>query len=96
MEIVAAAREVPERLNVPRTSTGSGRSLLLIENGRVTGVVYSDGSGAEHTVHADADVIVSSGALVSPKLLMLSGIGPAEALAGHGISCVADLPGDAR
>ncbi|MER9916335.1 MULTISPECIES: GMC family oxidoreductase [unclassified Mesorhizobium] len=68
-------------------------SRLLIEKGRVTGVVYSDASGAEHTVHADADVIVSSGALVSPKLLMLSGIGPAEALAGHGISCVADLPG---
>jgi CRP-like cAMP-binding protein len=37
MEIVAAAREVPEQLNVPRTGAGSGRSLLLIENGRALG-----------------------------------------------------------
>jgi len=37
MEFVAAAREVPERLIVPRTSAGSGRSLLLIESGRAIG-----------------------------------------------------------
>jgi choline dehydrogenase len=65
---------------------------ILIENGRAVGVVYRK-DGVEHVVHADGEVIVSSGALVTPKLLMLSGIGPAEQLAEHGIECVADLPG---
>src|SRR5947208_1987501 len=58
MEIVAAAREVPERLNVPRTSTGSGRSLLLIENGRAIG-------GAPSLVQAltpaERETLVASG-----------------------------------
>jgi choline dehydrogenase-like flavoprotein len=68
-------------------------SRLLIEKERARGVVYTDAAGTQHTAHADADIIVSSGALVSPKLLMLSGIGPADELARHEISCVVDLPG---
>jgi len=68
-------------------------SRILIENGRARGVVYRDRRGAEHTVHADADIVVSSGALISPKLLMLSGIGPADELKALGIAAVADLPG---
>ncbi len=38
-------------------------------------------------------MIVAAGALVTPQLLMLSGIGPADQLRGHGIDCVVDLPG---
>ena len=42
---------------------------------------------------ADGEVIVAAGALVTPQLLMLSGIGPADQLRAHGIACLADLPG---
>ena len=38
-------------------------------------------------------MIVAAGALVTPQLLMLSGIGPADQLAAHGIACIVDLPG---
>ncbi|MBZ9759734.1 GMC family oxidoreductase [Mesorhizobium sp. CA8] len=71
----------------------SAARQLLIQNERAKGVIYTDQSGTEHEAYADGDVIVSSGALVSPKLLMLSGIGPAEELSRHDIACVVDLPG---
>ncbi|MDG4898441.1 GMC family oxidoreductase [Mesorhizobium sp. WSM4976] len=71
----------------------SAARRLVIQNERAKGVVYTDQSGTEHQAYADADVIVSSGALVSPKLLMLSGIGPADGLARHDIACIADLAG---
>jgi choline dehydrogenase-like flavoprotein len=67
-------------------------SRILVENSKAVGVTYRDASG-EHTARADAEIILSSGALVSPKLLMLSGIGPADQLAAHGIKCLVDLPG---
>ena len=68
-------------------------SRIVIENERAVGVVYTDASGDEHTAYAASEVIVSSGALVTPKLLMLSGIGPARELEAHGIQVVADLAG---
>ncbi|HVX80651.1 MAG TPA: GMC family oxidoreductase [Devosiaceae bacterium] len=67
-------------------------SRIVVEQGRATGVTYRDRAG-EHTARAAGDIVVTAGALVSPKLLMLSGIGPAEQLRGHGIDVVADLPG---
>lgn len=68
-------------------------SRIVVEHGRATGVVWRDAGGKEHTALADADVVVSAGALVTPQLLMLSGIGPADQLRRHGIAVVADLPG---
>ncbi|MER8485303.1 GMC family oxidoreductase N-terminal domain-containing protein [Mesorhizobium sp. M1322] len=65
---------------------------VVIQNRRAVGVTYNDGAG-ERTAFADSEIVVSSGALVTPKLLMLSGIGPADELAAHGIDVVADLPG---
>ncbi|MEM7443847.1 MAG: GMC family oxidoreductase N-terminal domain-containing protein [Pseudomonadota bacterium] len=65
---------------------------LVIENGKVTGVEFDTGKGRE-TAHASAEVIVTAGAFGSPKLLMLSGIGPADHLGELGIETVADLPG---
>lgn len=67
-------------------------SRILLEKGRATGVVYRDGRG-ERTVHADGTVVLAAGALVTPQLLMLSGIGPADHIATQGIDPVLDLPG---
>ncbi len=62
-----------------------------IENGRATGVRVLHG-GTEHVLRARSGVVVSAGTLNSPKLLMLSGVGPADELAAHGIPCHADSP----
>ncbi len=69
---------------------------INIENGVATGVTYRDRNGAECTAHADREVIVAAGALVTPQLLMLSGIGDAAQLKAFGIRCLADLPGVGR
>lgn len=71
---------------------------LLFTGSRVTGLEYLRGgtAGAKPTVqqvHVRREVIVSAGAVESPKVLMLSGIGPAEHLRAHGIPVVIDLPG---
>jgi choline dehydrogenase len=65
---------------------------LVVENGRCVGVDYTV-NGERTTVRADREVIVCGGAIETPKLLLLSGIGPADALAGLGIPVVVDLPG---
>ena len=63
-----------------------------IEDGRATGVEVSRG-GSVRLVRARAEVILAASAINSPKLLMLSGIGPAAHLADHGIAPVADRAG---
>ena len=68
-------------------------SKINIENGVAKSVTYRDSSGATRTAHADREIIVAAGALVTPQLLMLSGIGDAAQLKAHGIACLADLPG---
>lgn len=65
---------------------------IVIRNGRATGVEVRRG-GAVETIPAGREVILAASSLNSPKLLMLSGIGPAAHLAGHGIPLVADRPG---
>ena len=65
---------------------------VLIENGRAVGVeVVVDGQVRQ--VRCAGEVVVSAGAYESPKLLMLSGIGPADTLARHGIRTLVNLPG---
>ena len=63
-----------------------------IEKGRAVGVTIAQASGTE-SLRADREVIVSCGAIGSPRLLQLSGIGPADALKSAGVSVVHDLPG---
>ncbi|MDE4191144.1 choline dehydrogenase [Phaeobacter gallaeciensis] len=65
---------------------------IVIEEGRATGVEVERGGKVE-VIRANREVIVSASSLNSPKLLMLSGIGPAAHLAEHGIDVVADRPG---
>ena len=65
---------------------------LVIENGRCVGVEYAKGAEL-HRDYARCEVILSAGAIASPKLLMLSGIGPAGPLRQAGINVVQDLPG---
>jgi choline dehydrogenase len=59
---------------------------LVMDGRKVTGVRYRDGSGNEQVVQARRDVILSAGAVNSPKILQLSGIGPAGLLADLGVS----------
>ncbi|WP_421693903.1 GMC family oxidoreductase [Aestuariivirga sp.] len=68
-------------------------SRIDIENGRAVGVTYQDKTGRIQQVRAAREVILASGALVTPQLLMLSGIGPAAQLKEHGIRCLVDHPG---
>jgi choline dehydrogenase-like flavoprotein len=72
--------------------TGALTRRVVIENRRATGVEIARG-GAVQTLAAAREVIVCAGAINSPQLLMLSGIGPAEELRRHGVEVVCDLPG---
>jgi choline dehydrogenase len=65
---------------------------IVIKDGRAVGVEV-ERKGQIETLTATAEVIVAASSLNSPKLLMLSGIGPAAHLAEHGIEVVADRPG---
>ena len=75
--------------------TGCHATRILIEHGRAVGVEYRQG-GAVKTVRAEREVVVASGAIGSPRLLLLSGIGPADELAAVGVEPVHDLPGVGR
>ena len=70
-------------------TTGAQVRRLVVENGRATGVELADGT----RLTANAEVILSSGAVGSPRLLQLSGIGPADHLTELGIPVVFDQPG---
>ncbi|MEO6299206.1 MAG: GMC family oxidoreductase N-terminal domain-containing protein [Paracoccaceae bacterium] len=72
--------------------TGALVLRVVVEKGRATGVEYALGAAVQ-TARADSEVIVTSGAVGSPKLLMLSGIGPAAHLKSLGIAVQHDLPG---
>ena len=65
---------------------------VIIENGRAVGVEVTDADGTRRTVRAGKEVILSAGFVGSAQLLMLSGVGHAEHLKGHGIDVIADLP----
>ena len=68
---------------------------VVIEEGRARAVALRRG-GAEELIAARREVILASSSINTPKLLMLSGIGPARHLADHGIGVAADRPGVGR
>ncbi|MDX6363614.1 MAG: choline dehydrogenase [Streptomyces sp.] len=86
----AFLRPAMERPGV-EVRTGALVRRVLIENNRAVGVEY-ERDGAVETVRAEQEVVLSAGAYNSPKLLMLSGIGPADHLPELGIDVVLDQP----
>lgn len=75
--------------------TGAWVHDLLVEGGAVRGVRYALADGPVQEVRADT-VVLSAGALDTPRVLLRSGIGPAAELAALGIDPVHDLPGVGR
>jgi choline dehydrogenase-like flavoprotein len=71
---------------------GAEATGILFDGPRASGVAYTS-AGVARTVRARREVILAAGAVATPKLLLLSGIGPGAHLAEHGIACRADLPG---
>jgi choline dehydrogenase len=72
--------------------THSLATRVLFEGRRAVGVAYRRGN-EQHVARARREVIVSAGPIQSPKLLKLSGVGPAQELSRHGIQVRHDLPG---
>jgi choline dehydrogenase len=75
--------------------TRAQTTRIIFEGRRAVGVRYRQGgpSGPERTVTARREIILCGGAINSPRLLQLSGVGPGDLLAGHGLGVVHHLPG---
>lgn len=85
------------RLHSPNLTvlTGAVVARVLLSGTRTIGVeVVIDGD--RHAFHAEAEVILSMGAINTPKVLMQSGIGPEDELRAHGITPIHHLPGVGR
>lgn len=85
---LAPARQRPNLTVV----TGALARRITVEHGRATGVIYTARGTAFHQPAA-REVLLCGGAINSPQLLMLSGIGAADDLQAHGIAVVHDAPG---
>ncbi|MFG6194384.1 GMC family oxidoreductase [Nonomuraea sp. JJY05] len=81
----------PGRANL-QVVTGGLVHRVLVERGRCAGVVYT-AAGERVTVRAAREVVLAAGAIGTPHLLMLSGIGPPEHLREAGVEVVHGLPG---
>ena len=88
---VAYLRPARSRPNLA-VETGAHAPGVVFEGRRAVGVRYLAG-GRTRSVRANAEVLLCGGALQSPQLLQLSGIGPAGLLKAHGIPVVHELPG---
>lgn len=88
---VGYLRPARDRSNLA-VATQARATRLLFSGSRCTGVEYQQ-DGQRREAHAAAEVIVASGTYNSPRLLQLSGLGPASLLRQFGIEVVVDLPG---
>jgi len=87
----AYLRPVLHRVNLT-VLTGALVHKVLLQDRRAVAVEFSH-NGQKHSIRANKEIILSGGAINSPQLLMLSGIGDQEHLAQHGIRCLQHLPG---
>jgi choline dehydrogenase-like flavoprotein len=92
--VSAYLRPAMKRKNL-HVITGARATRIVIDRGRATGVEYVH-NGTRCTVQAEQEVILCSGTINSPKLLMLSGIGAADELMDFGLQVHVDLPGVGR
>lgn len=76
-------------------ATNSHVTKVLIDRNmkKARGVKYIDQTGKVQTVYARKEVILSAGAINSPQLLLLSGVGPRQDLEAVGVNVIVDLPG---
>ncbi len=84
----AFLRKAEKRANLT-IRTGARVARVTFEGKHATGVQLEDGS----VIKARREVILTAGALATPKILQLSGVGPAAHLREHGVEVIADLPG---
>jgi choline dehydrogenase len=74
--------------------TGARTTRIVVENGRAVGVeIHDEKTKARRLIHADAEVLLCAGAVQSPHILQLSGIGDPEELTAHGVPVVHALKG---
>jgi choline dehydrogenase len=74
--------------------TGARTTRIVVEDGRATGVeIYDEKTKARRMIHADGEVLLCAGAVQSPHILQLSGIGDPEELAAHGVPVTHALKG---
>ena len=88
---VAYLKPALKRANV-KLETDALVTRLTVENGRATGLEFAR-AGKLQQVRCEREILLSGGVINSPQILMLSGIGPADELAEHGIDAVLDLKG---
>ena len=88
---VAYLKPALKRANVT-LETDALVTRLIVENGRAAGLEFARG-GQRHEIRCEREILLAGGVINSPQILMLSGIGPADELAEHGIDAVHDLKG---
>ncbi len=66
---------------------------IIIENQKAIGVIVENFKGEEEKIYANKEVILAAGSFITPKILMLSGIGNEEELSNFSIKCINNLPG---
>ena len=88
---VAYLKPARGRANL-RVETEAQATRIVFSGHRATGVEYQQ-AGRTTVAHAAREVILAAGALQSPQLLQLSGVGPESLLRQHGIAVIADSPG---
>jgi choline dehydrogenase len=92
----AFLRLVQQRANLSILKRAHAKRIVIDTNDgarRATGVELRLDDGSERTVRARRAVVLAAGAIGSPQLLQLSGVGPADLLRGHGIEVLRELPG---
>ena len=90
-----AATYLAAVLGDPKLTVVNGAHVLRVtlEGGNATGVEYRRSDGSSVKARANREVVLSAGALASPPLLQVSGIGPGDLLRGLGVTVHRDLPG---